>query len=225
LSIPSLREVLHLINQIPTATAILIFFVTGSVLILIRDWRASIAALLVQYIVLGLLLARLVRPEIAMTKLLVGLFTCLMFYLSARQASWRRQMNVATDSLRTLLGQRPLSPSAFPPGWTFRLMALLLLAVTAFSVAQTYPISTLPGDISIIIYWLILAGLLILILSEDPLKIGQGLLTVITGFEFWYTTLEDSLLLVGLWGAVSLLLALAIGYLTTVRGVVLEEDF
>jgi hypothetical protein len=87
LSIPSLREVLHLINQIPTATAILIFFVTGSVLILIRDWRASIAALLVQYIVLGLLLARLVRPEIAMTKLLVGLFTCLMFYLSARQAS------------------------------------------------------------------------------------------------------------------------------------------
>jgi len=72
---------------------------------------------------------------------------------------------------------------------------------------------------------LTLSGLLILILTEDPLKIGQGLLTAIIGFELWYTTLERSLLIVGLWGAVNLLLALAIGYLMAVRGVKLEEDF
>jgi len=221
----NLDSLLTLLNQLPLEIPILLFFITGSVFVLIQDWRISIGALLVQYGLMGIVLARLVRPEIALIKILVGLFICPMLYLSARQASWRRQLTFSQHGLRALLGQRTLSSEVFPPGRTFRLIALLLIAVTAFSLAQTYPISNLPLLVSIAIYWLTLAGILILILTENPLKIGQGILTIIVGFELWYTTLEGSLLVVGLWGAVNLLLALAIGYLMAVRGVHLEEEF
>jgi len=221
----NLRELLNLLNRLPLELFVLLFFLTGGVLILLRDWRASVMALLAQYLAMGLVLARLVRPEVAMAKVLVGLFICLMLYLSASQASWRRQQTFTQHGPRALLAQRNLTGGVFPSGRTFRLMAMLLLSVTTFSLAQTYPISNLPLIVSIAIYWLTLAGLLILILTEEPLKIGQGLLTTITGFELWYTTLEESLLVVGLWGAVNLLLALAIGYLTAVRSINLEEDF
>ncbi len=223
--LPNLGDLLAVLNQLPLEAVVLPFFITGAALVLIRDWRVSVAALLVQYVVMGIVLARLVRPEIAMAKVLVGLFICPMLYLSARQANWRRQLTFAHDGLRVLLGQRTLAGEVFPPGRAFRLFAILLLGVTAFSLAQTYPVSDFPVPISMVIYWLIALGILILILTEEPLKIGQGLLTTIIGFELWYTTLEDSLLLVGLWGIVNLLLALAIGYLTAVRGVNLEEDF
>jgi hypothetical protein len=167
----------------------------------------------------------MVQAEIALAKLLVGLLICPMLYLSARQASWRHQLTLQQNGLRALLGQRTLAGEVFPPGRTFRLFALMLLGIAAFSVGEAYPIFGLPPLMSVAVYWLVATGGLILMLTEEPLKIGQGLLTALTGFDLWYANLESSLLLVGIWGAVNLLTALVIGYLTTVRGVNLEEDF
>jgi len=223
--IPSFRDILSQLNWIPLELGALVFFITGSLLVLIRDWRVSVGALMLQYLTLGFVLSRLVRPEIAFAKVLVGAFISLMLYLSARQSGWRRQLTFSAHGLRTLFGLRTAAGEAFPPGRAFRLMALLLVGVAAFSLAQTYPIFNLPAAVSIAVYWLVMIGLLILILTENPLKVGQGLLTAIIGFELWYTTIEGSLLVVGLWGIVNLLLALAVGYLAAVRGVVLEEDF
>ena len=225
MTLPALNDLLTLLNRLPLAIPILVFFLTGSILVLIRDWRVSVAALLIQYIAMGAALTHLVRPEIALVKVLVGLLICPMLYLSARQAGWRRHLTVAQDGVRALLGAQTRRGEVFPPGRTFRLLLLLLVGVTTFSLAQFYPIFNLPLLISIAIYWLALVGAVILVLTEEPLKIGQGLLTAITGFELWYTTLEQRLLLVGMWGAVNLLLALAIGYLAVARGVILEEDF
>lgn len=221
----SLQAILSSIQTIPLELPVLLLFLTGSLLVLIRDWRVSIVALLAQYLAMGLVLAHLVRPEIAFAKVLVGLFICPMLYLSARQAGWRYQLTFSQFGLRALLGQRTLTGEAFPPGRAFRLFLLLLLGVTTFSLAQTYPIDNLPQVVSVAVYWLAATGLLILMLTEESLKLGHGLLTAIIGFELWYTTLEQSLFIVGLWGAVNLLLALAVGYLTAVRGVKLEEDY
>jgi hypothetical protein len=223
--IPNLQDLLNQFNQIPLNVYAALFFITGSILILVRDWRISVAALLFQYLSAGIVLAQVVRAEIAFAKVLVGLFVCLMLYLSARQAGWRHRLRVASHGLRALLGQRKVSGTAFPPGRAFRLMALLLMALTAVSLSSSYPLPDLPAGLSLGFYWLMATGVLILILTEEPLKTGQGLLTLILGFELWYTALEDSLLMVGLLGTVNLLLALAIGYLASVRGVVLEEDF
>ena len=225
MNIPDLHSLLQRLAWIPLDALLVVFLFTGGVLLLVRDWRASIGALVLQYLTMGFVLARLVRPEIAYAKVLVGLFVCLMLYLSARQASWRHRLTFGSHGLRALLGTRAVGGEVFPPGRTFRLMAALLMAVTAFSLAPSYPIPGLPASVATGVYWLALVGLLLLVLTENPLKVGQGLLTAITGFELWYTTLERSLLVVGLWGVVNFLLALVVGYLVAVRGVNLEEDF
>lgn len=220
-----LKDLVTFLSQLPPATAVSIFFVTGSILALIRDWRVSIVTLLIQYLALGMTLIHLVRPEIAVAKVLVGVIICPMLYLSARQASWRRRLTRIHDQFRPVVGRRTLANDVFPSGRSFRLIAVLLLAVVTFSLARSYPLSVLPSVVSIAIYWLVLVGLFVLMLTEEPLKIGQGLLTALTGFELWYTTLEARLVLVGMWGAINLLLALVIGYLTVARAVNLEEDF
>jgi hypothetical protein len=56
------------------------------------------------------------------------------------------------------------------------------------------------------------------------MKVGIGLLTGLTGFSLLYATVENSLLMTGLWGSVNLLIALAIGYLTVVKGAAFEEE-
>jgi hypothetical protein len=73
------------------------------------------------------------------------------------------------------------------------------------------------------VYWLGLAGITVLALTEDPMKAGHGIYTAFTGFWVLYAVLERSLLLTGLWGTVNLLIALAIGYLTVVKGTGTEE--
>jgi len=219
--IPGFEDLLQQLNWLPLEAGALVFFVTGSVLILIRDWRVSIGALTLQYLAMGFTLSRLIRPEIAFAKVLVGLFVSLMLYLSARQSGWRHQ----TSGLRALFGQRSAAGEAFPPGRAFRLMALLLAAVAAISMSQTYPLANLPAAVSMAIYWLVMIGLLILILSENPLKAGQGLLTLFTGFELFFAVIESSLAMIGLLGIINLLLAMTIGYLSAVRGVAVEEDF
>ena len=98
----------------------------------------------------------------------------------------------------------------------------MMLVVTTFS--KTFPLPNLATSVTIAVYWLVAVGLTILILTEDPMKSGHGLLTALSGFGLFYATLESSLLLTGLWGTVNLLIALAIGYLTVVKGTILEED-
>lgn len=219
--IPTFKDLLQQLNWLPLEAGVLVFFITGGALVLIRDWRVSIGALALQYLALGFALSRLVRPEIAFAKALVGLFVTLMLYLSARQSGWRRQ----SGGLRAIFGQRSITGEAFPPGRAFRLMALLLAAVAAISMSQTYPVSNLPAAVLMAVYWLVMIGLLILILSETPLKAGQGLFTALAGFELFFATIEGSLLMIGLLGIVNLLLAMTIGYLSAVRGVAIEEDF
>jgi len=222
-NIPSLADIFTWLIGIPVEYTTLIFFLTGSILLLAHDWRVSVLALVGQYLTMGAALVYLVKPEIAAAKVLVGLFIGLMLYLSARQAGWRQKLARSAHPLRALMGTS--GGAAFPPGRVFRLVVTLLLMVTAISLGQSYPIGDLPNATGIAVYWLALVGLTLLILSENPLKVGQGLLTAITGFELWYTTLEGSLLVVGLWGVVNLLLALAVGYLAIIRGGELEEDF
>ena len=82
----------------------------------------------------------------------------------------------------------------------------------------------IPPDVGLSSYWLILVGLLILMMTEEPLKAGQGLLTAIIGFELLYTPIERSLTMVWLWAAVNLLLTLGIAYLAVVQGASSSEE-
>lgn len=219
MSAPFLPDISTLVKIIPPEYAFFALIVTGSLLIFVRDWRISIGALILQYLAMGVSLGAVVRVEIAFAKMLVGLFIGLLLYFSARQAGWQNRLTFSSDGLRALGGIRFVGGEVFPPGRVFRLLLTLLILVVSVSLAQSYPLDGTSNLYSILVYWLLMVGVVLLILSENPLKVGQGLLTFFMGFELWYTPLDSSLLLVGLLGAVNLLLALAVGYLGIIRGI------
>jgi hypothetical protein len=188
--------------------AVVGLLLTGAAMVLLGDWRASLLALLGQYVLAGLILSRLVLPEVALIKVLVGALICPMLYLAARQAGWQ----TARSSL-----DQPLAERVFPGGLTFRLLAVTLMTLLAVAMHRAYPPPAVPPAIGLASYWLMLQGLLILMLTEEPLKAGQGLLMGIIGFELLYALLERSLALVWMWAVINLLVTLAISYLAVVR--------
>jgi hypothetical protein len=166
-----------------------------------------------QYLLVGLVLSRLVLPEVALIKVLIGALICPMLYLAARQAGWASGPSSAS-------AQREV----FPAGLIFRFLAVMLMALLAVAVSQSFPMPVIPPEVGLGSYWLILNGLLILMLTEHPLKAGQGLLTAITGFELLYSSIERSLAMVWLLAVVNLLLTLAIAYLIVARDAGPLED-
>jgi hypothetical protein len=199
--------------------AIIGLLVTGAVLILVRDWRLTLLALLGQYVLAGVVLSQMVLPEVALIKTLIGALICPMLYLAARQSGWG--FLSSPDVLARMPGTGyagQSAPPVFRTGLAFRLLAATLVLVLAVVISQTHLLAAMPADVALGCTWLILAGLLVLMLTEEPLKAGPGLLAVITGFELVYTPLETSLAVVLMWAFVNLLLAVAISYLAAVRG-------
>jgi len=219
--LPSLHEILDQLQFITRDLAVLGLFVTGGLIALVRDWRASLLALLGQYLLAGFILSQLVLPEIALIKVLIGTLICPMLYLAARQAGWQANRSpFLTSGKPAEEGQADV----FPAGFAFRLLAVTLMVLLAVALSRTYPLPAIPPDVGLGCYWLILTGLLVLMMTEEPLKAGQGLLTAVVGFELLYAPLERSLAMVWLWAAVNLLLTLAIAYLAVVRGSGLAEE-
>jgi hypothetical protein len=205
-----LYEVIDQLGFITRELAIVGLFLTGGIIVLVRDWRVSLLALLGQYLLAGLVLSRLVLPEVALIKVLIGALICPMLYLAARQAGWGAGQDSASGSTQR---------EVFPAGPAFRLLAVMLMGLLAMALSQSYPLPVIPPDVGLASYWLMLNGLLILMLTEHPLKAGQGLLTAIVGFELLYSPIERSLAMVWLLAVVNLLLALAIAYLIVARDV------
>ena len=114
--------------------------------------------------------------------------------------------------------------SSTPTGLVFRIFVGLIMILVTLTLSSSFPLPGLASSVTTAVYWLIIAGLVTLIITEDPLKAGHGLFTVLIGFDLFYATLESSLLLTGLWGSVNLLIALAVGYLIVVKGTGLEEE-
>jgi hypothetical protein len=216
--LPDLNDLLRQLGATAREAAVLGLFVTGFIIVLVRDWRVTLLALLGQYVMVGVVLSRLVLPEIALIKTLIGALICPMLYLAARQSGWSL-FSLPAVIERILRRGRPdaESLSVFRVGRSFRVLAVTLVLVLAIVINQAYAIPHLPPDVGLSCYWLMLVGILVLMLTEEPLKAGPGLLTMLTGFELMYTPLESSLTVVFLWAVVNLLLGLAISYLSAAR--------
>ena len=221
---PTLPDVLAKLLFLTTTPAIVGLIITASLIVVIRDWRFSLAALLGQYVLVGLLLTRLIQPQVALTKVLIGDLVCVVLYLTARlvSASSEAPPLEREDGNFPLKvgGDRGGATGTSLPDFAFRLLAALFVGVAVYSLSMRYPLPEVPLNISFACYWLASLGLLVLVLTDEPLKAGMGLLTVITGFELFFSLLERSLSVVGFLGIVNFLIALAVAYLapSTVSG-------
>lgn len=206
----------------PAAALVL---VTAVVIILAWDWRLAIFALAVQYFAAGLLYLDVLDPRLAVIKVLVGWFTCLILYITARQVSWGRlPPDITREEAKTyrqieLVQIGPVSiPKSLPLQALLIAAALLLIIWWTQSPASQLP--TLPESqphLELAINTLIVLGLLGLAITTEPLKAGLGLLMFLSGFELFYSTLEQTPGILALLAGVNLILALVIAYLVQRR--------
>ncbi len=95
---PTLTELAARISflAVPATAGVLI---TAGLLVVSRDWRLNVWALILQYFFIVVLLTRQIRLEVAAVKGLIGWLICMVFYVTERRVGLLRQP-VATEEER-----------------------------------------------------------------------------------------------------------------------------
>jgi hypothetical protein len=206
----------------PAAALVL---VTAVIIILVWDWRLAVFALAAQYFAVGLLYLDVLDPRLSVIKVLVGWFVCLILYITARQVNWGRlPPDITPEEAKTyrqieFVRLGPVSvPKSFPARALLVAAALLLIIWWTQHPASQLPVlpETLPY-LELAINTLIILGLLGLAATTEPLKAGMGLLMFLSGFELFYSVLEQTPGVLVLLAGVNLMAALVIAYLTQRR--------
>lgn len=219
---PSIIEFLEFFDFLRGNPAAYLVMVTAALILIVRDWRWSLLFLTVQYLVVGFLFADVLLPHLAFIKVLVGMFVCLILYITARQVNWGRlPEDVTADEAVQLQKERYVrfGSLVLPTDTPFRvfLASIICLAVWAMAQRSLYLLPVVPEHFQVAVFALVGLGLVTLSLTDEPLMAGLGLLTFLTGFELFYSALEQSVAMLGLLGAVNLAVALAIAYLAQAR--------
>jgi hypothetical protein len=195
-----------------TGTPVLLAITVGAlVAVAARDWRLTLAAFMLVYVGLALLTVRLLPPQWALLRIVVGGLAAVIWYLSAQQAGWGGRF------LPFQYGQgvqaRPLASNTL-----FRTLVALTLAVWILVLRPRLPLPMLPGDVRLVVFWLGAFGLLGLALGDEALQTGVALMLWLAGTQLLVAALYQDAWLIWLLSAVELLLALATGYLMIARG-------
>jgi len=205
---------------LPATTVLAALIVTTSLMVILEDWRLLNLLLGAEYLLIGLLLivSQIAGfpAELAIVKALVGVIIVPVLYITARRAHWGKDPDAEEEEKSTAPRRRLGWLRA--PGLALRAIVAVLGVAIALSLAVRSPIQyitpqTAARDITIATFILIGQGVLNIALNENPLKVGLGLLTVMAGFETFYTPVEPTLLVVALLGFTNLLIALALSYL------------
>ena len=135
---PTVPDVLAKLSFLTTTPAVAGLVITASLIVVIRDWRFSLAALAVQYVLVGLLLTRLIQPQVALTKVLIGALVCIVLYLTARLASTGEE---EPTSEQEAAGDSGSPPRAIGGGvsladFTFRLLAALFVGLAVYTLSK-----------------------------------------------------------------------------------------
>jgi hypothetical protein len=226
-----LTDFLASLPTITTSTVVAGLFVTASLMVLLRDWPQAMLALVIQYLLFGWLLAKVIPLPLALIKVLTGAIACLILYWSARRIGELPALPLEPGTLdgtmhrqRAVARQRAFhAATGFSMRLPFRVAALLLAALATYGLATRYTLPGLTAAKELACTWLIAASLILLAVTESPLRMGMGLLTWLMAFEMFYVIWEHSVTIAGLLGIVTLFVALGAGYLTSVRGAIVPS--
>lgn len=178
--------------------AVIFVSLTSIYILVIRDWRYCIAALVIQYVGVFILVLVSWPVELALVKLFTGFIAgvILVFAMTSVSESWR-DYNLSIKF-----------------GLVFRLSsaALILLAISSLVLGSESWLSIIDVPLRWGSLILISMGLLQLSLTSHPLTVITGLLTALSGFEIIYAAIETSVLVAGLLSVVTLGLALVGAY-------------
>jgi hypothetical protein len=212
--------------------------VTAAVVLLFRDWRFTVPALLLNYVALALFLAqqRFVEPDLTLlgfglstlvlVKLITGVAVTLILALTALTFSREYGLESLDEfglaelrrAARAAQRQRATTPFQLSD-YVLPFWAGVLALLASLTLPRIYPIGpSLAVDFAW--YWLALTGLLTIATASDVLKIGLGLLLGASAIDLLYTAVVSAPLASGLnvvplalLSLFNVLLALAIAYL------------
>jgi len=176
---------------------LLIFSALAAVglMLTVSDWRMRIAGLASLYFVGFIVILQIWPVALASVKLISGL------------------MGIALLSTSMINSMDQANDLRFPSEMIFRfLMAALIwivVAAIAPSINEWIPI---PYTNLYIGVSLMGSGLLFMSLTEDFFEIILGLLTILTGFDIIYSSLEGSALVTGIYAFIIILICLLGGY-------------
>lgn len=181
--------------------ALMILILMSALILLLRDWRWTIACLAMQYLGMFLLVAAYWPFSLAVVKLVVG---------------WMAGAVLGTTQFsakQTRADERPISSVLF------RLVAAVMIILAIFALTsqlnqlQIGGIGQTAFEGSLV---LIGMGLLQLGMTAQPFRVIIGLLTVLAGFEVLYSAAESSIMVTGLLAGINLGLAFLGAYFISV---------
>jgi hypothetical protein len=178
-------------------------FAAGAVIYVIDAWRIRFLALLVQYLFIGLLFARIfdTRPEMVMMKVLIGWLIAGALLVSARIRQQSRQ-----ESGKLLRWATNLP---------FRALMLTTATVVAWLASARFALPYVSAELGLACFLLAILAVLFFGTEEnDPGVVGVGVLNLLAALEIFYTAQDPGLLVSGLLVVVNLLVGLAASYLT-----------
>lgn len=184
---------------IETIIAITLFLCSTAILV-IPDRRWLLGLLALQYVGVFLLVSFSWPLEIAVVKLVAGWMSTAVLFLSQSEDSSSAYKERLTASV---------------PGTLFMLFAALLIGLSMYSLmpaALRWFLGASPQQILGGV-WLLGLGTLHVSFSKQEIRIIIGLLTVISGFEILYATLEASVFMTGLLALLNISLAFTGTYL------------
>lgn len=199
-----------------------LLMVTAALILIVRDWRWSLFCLTLQYLLVGFLFADVLPAHLAFMKVVVGLFICLILYITARQVNWGSlPEDVTEDEAVQIRKERfvRFGSLILPTDMPFRVFLALMICLAVWAMAQRsiLPLPVVPDHFQLAVLALAGLGLVTLSLTGEPLMAGLGLLTFLTGAELLYSALEQSVAMLGLLAVANLSVALVIAYLTQAR--------
>lgn len=173
---------------------------TGGTIMVASRRVVRIGALAIQYLFVTWLALSFLNFSFAAIRLLAGVITAAMLYLSSRTMDGQQP---GQDRIEAMTGRG------------FRTIAYGVVIVAGYGVysSRWFVVSGLEDLVLLSAIFLVASGLLQIGISKQTFSIGVGLITLLSGFELLYTFLEPSRAMLALQAAVHLALALVISYL------------
>ncbi len=213
--------------------------VTAAVVLLFRDWRLTLSALLLNAVALAFFLAeqRFVTPDLSLfgleistltlVKLVTGVAVTLILMITAltfsREYGLENLDEFGLSELRRAAraAQRQRASTPFQlSDYVVPFWAGVLALLASLALPRIYPIG--PSEaVDFAWYWLALTGLLTIATASDLLKIGLGLLLCASAIDLLYTAVVSTpeasglnVIPLALLSLFNVLLALAVAYLS-----------
>jgi hypothetical protein len=206
---------------------------SGGLILLLRDWRLTFPALLLNYLCVALFLStqQFITADLlpgipigttVIVKLVTGVAATAILAITA--LTFSREYNLedldefSLAELRRAArrAQRQRSNEPFRFGdYVIPFWALVLAILASMVLPRIYPIGR-SYTVDFAWYWLGFVGLFTLVTAGDLLKIGLGLLLCVSSIDLLYTAVAGTVQVfpLALLSLMTIVLALAIAYLS-----------